>query len=108
MKTRQATAIERRKALEKPTSASERKRRTLAKPTTIVNIGLKKDLEDILANPKNLSTYFKGNKVTDNSIEVWYKEPVQQSSNLYYEDADLRDSDFELFEKALKEANITL
>ncbi len=57
----------------KQPTASER-RRVLVKPNTIVNIGLKKDLAEILANPDNLVSYNKSNKVTDNSIAVWWKD----------------------------------
>lgn len=83
-------------------TASER-RRVLVKPNTIVNIGLKKDLEEILKNPNNLLKYYKSNRVTNNSIEIWYKEPASFSSNVYYEDYELMNSDFEIFDKIIKD-----
>lgn len=76
----------------------------IKKPTSkIVNIGLKKDLEEIKKSPDNLLKYYKGGNITDNSIEVWYKEPPSFSSNLYYEDKQLMESDFVLFDKAIKD-----
>lgn len=90
---------------------SEPRKRLIERPKEIASIGLKKDLKEIEANPKNLDRYFKSNKVTRNSIEVYYKDPVSVSSNVYYEDEELMNRDFEMFKKAveacLKKAEIT-
>lgn len=90
---------------------SEPRKRLIERPNEIASNGLKKDLKEIEDNPKNLDRYFKSNKVTRNSIEVYYKEPVSVSSNVYYEDEELMNRDFEMFEKAvevcLKKAEIT-
>lgn len=82
---------------------SEMRKRLIERPNEIASNGLKKDLKDIQDNPKNLDRYFKTNKVTRNSIEVYYKEPVSASSNVYYEDEELMNRDFEMFDKAVKE-----
>lgn len=84
------------------------RQRALRNPNKIASIGLKKDLEEILANPTNLLSYNKSTKVTDNSIAVWYKDPASFSSNVYYEDKELMERDFKIFEKILKEANIKI
>lgn len=81
---------------------SEPRKRLIERPNEIASIGLKKDLKEIEENPKNLDRYFKSNKVTRNSIEVYYKEPVSVSSNVYYEDEELMNRDFEMFHKAVE------
>lgn len=87
------------------------RKRLIERPKDIASIGLIKDLKEIETNPNNLDKYFKSNKVTRNSIEVWYKEPISISSNIYYEDEELMNRDFEMFQKAvetcLKKAQIT-
>lgn len=75
------------------------------KPTKsgIINIGLQKDLKTILANPDNVEKIYKGVRVITNfSIEIWFKEPRTFSSNVYYENEALMESDYKLLMEAIE------
>lgn len=60
----------------------------------IKNIGLRKDLKEILEHPENIEKIFKGD-MSGNSIEVWFKIPATFTSNTYYGKEALRDADYE-------------
>lgn len=68
----------------------------------IVNIALKNDLKEILANPSNHGEVTKGN-MSGFSIEVEVKEPLSFGSYTYYENETLRDADFEILLQLIKD-----
>lgn len=69
----------------------------------IINIGLQRDLKEILSNPNNVEKIYKGvNKVTNFSIEIWFKEPRTFSSYVYYENEALMESDYKLLMEAIE------
>lgn len=71
--------------------------------TKIKNIGLKKDLQEMLENPDNILKIEKG-EMSGNSIEVWFKEPATFTSNTYYDKEALRDADYEHLMKHIEES----
>jgi hypothetical protein len=71
----------------------------------LVNLGLKRDLKEILAFPDNIDKIYKGvGKVTDYSIEIWFKEPATFSSYVYYENKTRMLSDYSNLLKLIENA----
>jgi hypothetical protein len=70
--------------------------------TNIINIALKRDLNEIVSNPKNITRVSKGD-VSGNSIEVEFKEPVSFSSYTYYDNENNRDKDLTELENLIQE-----
>lgn len=69
----------------------------------IVNIGLRKDLKEILEFPDNIDKISQGiDLVTDYSIEIWFKEPRTFSSYVYYENKAKMLSDYEILTKLIE------
>jgi hypothetical protein len=71
----------------------------------IVNIGLKKDLKEILAFPENIDKIYKGiGRVTDYSIAIWFKIPATFSSYVYYENKTRMEEDYNILLKLIEDA----
>jgi len=79
----------------------------IVSPTSIVNIGLKRDLKEILDKPENIIKVYKGiGKVTDFSIEIWFKEPATFSSYVYYSNKEKMEADFNNLESLIKQQKV--
>lgn len=80
--------------------------KTTALPlNNIVNIGLKKDLKEILAFPENIEKIYKGiGRVTDYSIAIWFKIPATFSSYVYYENQERMEEDYKILLKLIEDA----
>jgi hypothetical protein len=73
------------------------------------NLGLKNDIELILAEPKNILKIEKGiGKVTNFSIEIWFEEPLAFSSYVYYENETRMNKDFKNLSKIIDDAKASL
>lgn len=71
----------------------------------IVNIGLKKDLKEILGFPENIDKIYKGiGRVTDYSIAIWFKEPISFSSYVYYENKTRMEEDYKILLNLIEDA----
>ncbi len=71
----------------------------------IVNIGLKKDLKEILSFPENIEKIYKGiGRVTDYSIAIWFKIPATFSSYVYYENKTRMEEDYNILLKLIEDA----
>ncbi len=83
--------------------------KTTALPlNNIVNIGLKKDLKEILEFPENIDKIYKGiGRVTDYSIAIWFKRPATFSSYVYYENKEKMEADYEILLKLIEDAKKT-